>query len=717
MGKRTKLTKICNECQNAFTVPYNSPRASICPTCIGIKKSIDIQQTAKELKDTVKEEYSKRFEFEFNTPDQKLSAVSAQGEAFASKGGVDLMITEFVENAFDAIKKKIILQALPEALKQLNFNPKFEKIAIEKYTTPITDFNKNYTITKDDELNFEKLKNKLLEVLQSKSSKVTIVSVELDDDQQQVRIIDSGTGVEYPIHICKKPFISLKTGEDYSTGKFGRGFQVFRAFCNCMEFYSLRDKPSKNEEQNIIDNNWDRSKIDVKSIHLNFPAKFPGGDYGFNDVKEYKKLSKNSGTGTVVVLSKWEQKYYEDLSKHLPKLEDRLQHHFGFALDNVFNIGLKIVTEKKEIEIFPLDFEELSEDPDSKIGEKFELPTLRLKDKLGNPCGEVEFHIYKTTRSYHDTYKEPFLIVNGRPLGDTALSEMPSISQHSEIWKSSTITGYIVCNSVEPNQLRTGLANTKAKQPFIDAVTSASIELKKLNTAWKNELSSARDVSMMNEVVDTVTRFLAKKGIKFNFKNPLQKGIQKDSKNTGEEITDDRVSNEAGVPNQGLIDSKEGETVQVGYRKTTTRERGGQWDENTIIVPHGSKKKDGNTIISVKVKRSLVSKGGRRIRKSYSGPDLDFNADEDCKDELSYFESDPPTVMIQSEHEAWKNLVKKAREQVNTEKVDKEKKNYLLERYLWELMNNKGIQKDEEISDEDRKNMFWTYYHDLIDPK
>jgi len=52
-------------------------------------------------------------------------------------------------------------------------------------------------------LNFEKLKKKLLEVLQSKNNKVAIVSVELDDDQQHVRIIDSGTGVEYPIHICK----------------------------------------------------------------------------------------------------------------------------------------------------------------------------------------------------------------------------------------------------------------------------------------------------------------------------------------------------------------------------------------------------------------------------------------------------------------------------------------------------------------------------------
>jgi len=434
-------------------------------------------------------------------------------------------------------------------------------------------------------------------------------------------------------------------------------------------------------------------------------------------LKNTKNYQKNSDNGTVVVLSDWKERYYEDLSKHLPKLEDRLQHHFGFALDDVFNIGLKIVTEKKEIEIIPLDFEELSEDPDSKIDKKFELPTLRLKDKLGNPCGEVEFHIYKTIRSYHYPYKEPFLVVNGRPLGDTPIWDMPGLSQHSEIWKSSTITGYIVCNSVEPNQLRIGLANNKARQPFIDAMTSASIDLKKLNTAWKNELSSARDVTMMHEVVDTVTRFLANKGIKFNFKNPLQKGIQKDLKKSGEEITDDRVSNEAGDPNQGLIDAKDGDEVQIGYRKTKIIERGGDWDENTVIVPHGSKKKDGGKIITVKVKRSLVSKGGRKIRKSYSGPDLDFNADEDCKNELSYFEPDPPTVMVQSEHEAWKKLARKAREQGNVDKFEKEKKNYLLERYLWELMNNKGIQTDEELSDEDRKNMFWTYFHDLTDTK
>jgi len=36
---------------------------------MGIRKSINIQQTAKDVKEGIKE-YSKRFEFELDTPDQ-----------------------------------------------------------------------------------------------------------------------------------------------------------------------------------------------------------------------------------------------------------------------------------------------------------------------------------------------------------------------------------------------------------------------------------------------------------------------------------------------------------------------------------------------------------------------------------------------------------------------------------------------------------------------
>ncbi|MGY5149577.1 MAG: hypothetical protein ACW9W3_05900 [Candidatus Nitrosopumilus sp. bin_68KS] len=710
MANKVKTLTKCEDCKNYFKTSFGS-NVSTCPNCMALKKE-SVKKMATDLKEEIL--YTKKIEFDLTSSDQKLTAVKAQGEVFASRGGTDLMITEFVENSIDAIKKRKVMEVFPKVLKNLNFDEETEKIAIEKYTLPITEFQKKYPrLSNDKSEHLTSLQNEIFKTIKSENQRREYVIVELDDEKREVRIIDSGTGIEHPIHICEKPFVSLKTGEDYSTGQFGRGSQVFREFCGLMEFYSIRDKISKKEEENISDENWDRSKFDEKSIHIKFPHDYPGGHYSFINSKNFKEYSNFNRIGTVVILSKWKQNYYDELSKHISKLERRLVHHFGFALDDIYNIGLKLKHKKKEIEILQKNYED-----NPKIQGLFDLPPITIRTELGQELGKVEFFIYKTVRSYSDAHKEPFLVVNGRPLGDTSIADMPRMSQHKQIWESNTITGYVVCNAVTPNQMRIGLADTDATTPFYHAMTSASIDLKGLNTIWKNELSSAIDKTMMNEVVDTVTRFLSKKGIKFNFTNPLQKGIQKDSKKQGDEITEERVSNEDRGPNQGLIDSEEGEEVLVGYKKTKTDPKEHtEWDEDTIIVPHGGKKKDGDTIISVKVKKSLVSKGGRKIRKSYSGPDLDFNVDEDCGDELSYFESDPPTVMIQSEHPAWKKLSKKARDQVNGEKFEKEKKDYLLERYLWELMNNKAVQKDVEINDEERKNMFWTYYHDLLDTK
>lgn len=714
---KVMYTVICAECKNPTKVPFlpDELHPAYCPNCLAYKKS-SLKQVAEEIKEEHAKDSLTRIEFELATKEQKLRAVKAQGEVFASQGGVDLMITEFVENSIDAIKKRKILQALPKAIKQMNFSSELEKMAFEKHTIPITEFIKKYqNISIEDEKNLQKLEEKILQVVESEINEKAIVIVELDNEKEQVRIIDSGTGIEHPIHICSQPFISLKTGENHLqiTGKFGRGSQVFREFCEVMEFYSLRENVvSQQEKEHILKKNYDES-TNTKSIYIIFPHDDPAGHFGYKDVNEYAKLSNSKGTGTVVVLSKWKENFYKDLSSHITKLEKRLEHHFGFGVGGIFNIGLKLKYNKKEIEIKPKDF-----DNDPKIQGLFDLKPIELKDKLGNPCGVIEFHVYKTNRSYSDTFKEVFLVVNGRPLGDASIASMPELSQYSDIWKSSFVTGYVICNSVQPNQMRIGLANTPARQPFLDAMVYASIELKKQNTAWKNEHAYAMDKEMVTDVINTVTSFLSKKGINFNFKNPLQKGLQKDLNKTGEVSDTERVSNVPDGTNQGIIDKNGEDTVQVGYKQEkTVKRKPGPIDDDFIIVPNGNRKKDGDKIINVKVKRSVVSKGGRKIRKSYSGPDLDFKADEDCGDELSYFEPEPPTIFIQSEHSAWQKLVKKSRDQTNSEKFEKEKFHYMLERYLWEIMNNKALQADTELTPEDKQNKFWTYYHELTDTR
>tara|TARA_Y100000590_G_C15719011_1_gene1012867 strand:- start:946 stop:3087 length:2142 start_codon:yes stop_codon:yes gene_type:complete len=710
-----KLDLPCGKCGDMFKCDPHYAQDPKCPKCIA--EELAKAHGKEEVKEIIKNAGKKKYEFRIDTEQQKLTAVMAQGEVFASQAGPDLMLTEFVENAFDAIKKKKVLNALPDALKKMNVESSLQELAYDKHNLPSIEFNEKYeTLSNEKETFLKNLWNELCVIIKSQSKTPVTVIVEIDDDTRQVRIIDCGTGVQFPIHICEQPFVSLKTGEDYSTGKFGRGSQVFRAFCELMQFHSLRESPSQRELDELTESN---RSLDPNSIKINFPHKYPGGEIDWNfTTNDYKKLSGNTETGTVVVLDLWKGDYYNTLTKHVKNLESRLQHHFGFGLDDMFNISLKIKHNNKEIDVTKMDFDELAkpENP-TKIDQKFNLPDIELKDRLGNPCGKIEFHVYKTHRSYSHTYKAPFLIVNGRPLGDTPIHAIPELKGFSDIWKSSTIIGYVICDTVELNQMRTGLALNEARTPFFDSMKAASITLKSLNSQWKTELSSAQDKEMANDVIQRVSSYLSKKGIKFNFKNPLEKGIQKNpNEKSGDEATDEKVADHSG-PNPGLIESPDGDPTQVGYKKRPGGEEGEEWDEDTIIVPHGSNKKDGDKMATTKVKRSLVRKGVRKVKRPKSGPALEFNVDEDSGNELSYFESDPPCVYIQSEHKAWKKISKKAKEQTNAEKFEKEKTDYLMERYLWEIINHETTFTGDDMDDKDRKDLFWTFYHDLLDTK
>ncbi len=106
MSNKTKTMTVCQECKNPFKVSIGSI-ASICPDCLARKKGTDIKKIGNDLEEEIV--FSQEIEFDLSERGQKLTAVRAQGEVFASKGGVDLMITEFVENSFDAIKKRKII--------------------------------------------------------------------------------------------------------------------------------------------------------------------------------------------------------------------------------------------------------------------------------------------------------------------------------------------------------------------------------------------------------------------------------------------------------------------------------------------------------------------------------------------------------------------------------------------------------------------------------
>ena len=165
LGKLAVFCAVCNTPFNCDPNHINNPK---CPNCLFKERNISKNKVAKVIKDAGK--YKGTFEFKLETKDQKLTAVRAQGEIFAAQAGPDLMLTEFVENAFDAIKRWLILNALTKAIQQMNFTPDFQKIAIEYHTIPITEFNEKYTLTK------ELTKNSINVFFISKNFKKKIIS-------------------------------------------------------------------------------------------------------------------------------------------------------------------------------------------------------------------------------------------------------------------------------------------------------------------------------------------------------------------------------------------------------------------------------------------------------------------------------------------------------------------------------------------------------------
>lgn len=113
---------------------------------------------------------------------QILAALASTGAGFEALGGSSLMLTEPVENSVDSV-----IEANKKGLR---------------------------------------IKGK--------------IKILIDHKAEQVVIIDNGLGFTDPRHICERPFDSLKKYDPDLTGKFARGLQGFRSYCNRLVFITRR---------------------------------------------------------------------------------------------------------------------------------------------------------------------------------------------------------------------------------------------------------------------------------------------------------------------------------------------------------------------------------------------------------------------------------------------------------------------------------------------
>jgi len=192
---------------------------------------------------------------------QILAALASTGAGFEALGGSSLMLTEPVENGADSI-----IEANKAGLN---------------------------------------IKGKII--------------VLIDKKEEQVIIIDNGLGFTNPRHICEKPFDSLKKYDPDLTGKFARGLQGFRSYCNNLAFITRRLNIPKGEVF---------SGKSGRTVKLEFFAdRIEVGAFVVSDEEFLKYTQKDFFHGAVAFYTNWKAGEFKKIRKD--KLIRRIERHFG----------------------------------------------------------------------------------------------------------------------------------------------------------------------------------------------------------------------------------------------------------------------------------------------------------------------------------------------------------------------------------------------------
>lgn len=524
-----------------------------------------------------------------------------------------------------------------------------------------------------------------------------IVDIEIDEKSREIRIIDSGTGITNPIHMSQNVFDSLKSDQQDTTGQFGRGLQTFRGFCTTLEFITLREVYHQ-EEKDYLQSSPTEPATCIKLTSTKDSDETQYVPIHKSDFQKYQ----NFQTGTVAILKGWSNVEFQRVLKAQKCIKDRLQHHFGFELaTGKHNISISLKVGKSKIEkIAPRSY------PEDYCKHLYDLPSIELNEPNGTSHGSIDFKIFKTTLKYKHPFKEPFILVNDRPLADYTISSMPELQDISDAWKSNYITGYVKCDKLKTNQLRTGIDNGTGKSLFVDAIINITDNLINQINDWSNIVSQAVDKGMTDEVATEVQRLLKKSKIKFNFKNLTQRGESGSSKDDVDN-GNSRISDKSGNGNDGKIDPYAADSDSIKFHKlsSTISVTVTPKDNNKSNNP---KSQNGDNAKDVSVNRALVSKDGRKARRVGTGPDIKYENLIIDQEMISKYEAMPPTVFINREHNDWKKITKIT----NTKTHSDEKRRYVKERYLWELVQNCSL-----VDEDQKDNLFWKLYHEMTGVK
>jgi hypothetical protein len=466
----------------------------------------------------------------FDKEKQIVGALNMVGAGFEAKGGSTLMLTESVENGVDAIIK---------------FNEK-RKIKIEGE-----------------------------------------IKVIIDQVNKRILVVDNGTGFIQIKHICEKPFDSLKEMDVTQTGKFARGLQGFRAFCENLSYVTKRlpeDIPSIEHEGS--NGSKETARLEFVSISSKVKVKYVDN----SDFIEYS----DSEHGTIAIYENWKPGLFDKFNINV--LFKRLQHHFG---ELIRKGDISIVVELRPGKIAGIGPEQLKfqevEPRDYSLFTPLAVESIKYSN--GEKKGAINFVLYLCDRGKKDRWNAPYLLFQNRPVGDGFIWGIDEFAEHP-IWEHRFLTGYITCDFCEINELRQGLKINEERDFLFKELIKIEKSLENKIKEHSKGLYELKLQKQVNELVQDLQLFFKSKHI-FNFKLARSTGfLSKEN----DEIEIVELANAQGPnPNLEVKNDKGDETVILDMDK---------FDEVDVKPQDGGTEKTLNPEIGVHGKGSSESKVG-----------------------------------------------------------------------------------------------------------
>jgi len=577
---------------------------------------------------------------------QVLAALASTGAGFEALGGSSLMLTEPVENSVDSI--------------------------IEANKSGI------------------KVKGK--------------IRIFIDRTAKQVIIVDNGLGFTNPRHICERPFDSLKKYDPDLTGKFARGLQGFRSYCNRLLFITRRLEIPSGES--FMGKPGKTVRLEFKADRVEIAASIE------KDEEFFAWSWGDFHHGAVAFYQDWKAGEFEKI--HREKLVRRIERHFGELIrkgEMEIHVwegeGLELgkrIPKNEFYECKPRDYTDLT---------KLNLPPVEYCDN-GQKKGAVVFELYLANRAKRERDSLPFLMYKDRPVGDAPIAEIGEFAE-TDVWNSSYLTGFVRADFSEINELRLALKPGPARDFLYQQLEGVEDFLRNEIKKHHRGLIDIRRSQEINQLVNKLQSFLRQKKI-FDFKFARELG----ELSIGEKPETLKISTSAGADATHAILSQTGETVIAGRPLEVVPQPnvvlgqepgihqpqdqlGGAGGNHTAKIEGGpgqpgavgTEGKEGykeeakglNKSQPVEGKAASGDAAAETARKVRRRKPRGFNVslqDDEFSDELSSFDPVNSTVIINSGHERY-------RKRDNPEDpANKELLSYISELYIWEICKLAG---------------------------